>query len=90
LPRVDPANVRVLVTTDDLVVHSTGLHPGSRIFKTLHFPKQINLRRVRSHWIGERLIVMALKAEATRFSATGTERAASVRSHNGRKQDHPS
>jgi hypothetical protein len=67
LPRVDPANVRILVTTNDLVVHSSGVYRSAGIFKTLHFPKPINLRRVRSHWIGERLIVIALKAESVQL-----------------------
>ena len=68
LPQVDPANVRVLVTDNDLVVHSSGRYPGCRIFKTLHFPHPIDMRRVRSSWVQGRLIVVALKTRTNELS----------------------
>ena len=64
LPKVDPAHGRVFVTSDDLVVQSSGNCSGSRIFKTLHFPHPIDLRRVRSAWVRGRLIVVATKQDA--------------------------
>jgi DUF2934 family protein len=85
LPQIDPAHVRVFVTTDDLVVQSSGRHPNSRIFKTLHFPQPIDLRRVRSAWVRGRLIVVALKAGISEASAAATEREASAGSHNGHR-----
>ena len=60
---MDPANVRILATRDDLVVQSSSRYTGARIFKTVHFPKAIDLRRIRSTWLGEKLIGVALKAE---------------------------
>ena len=62
LPNIDPANVRILATRDDLVVQTSSRYAGARIFKTVHFPEPIDLRRVRSSWVGEKLVVMALKA----------------------------
>jgi HSP20 family molecular chaperone IbpA len=64
LPNIDPANVRILATRDDLVVQTSSRYAGARIFKTVHFPEPIDLRRVRSSWVGEKLVVMALKADA--------------------------
>jgi HSP20 family molecular chaperone IbpA len=61
LPRVDPSDVRILATQDDLVVQSSSRYAGARLFKTVHFPEKIDLRRVRSSWIGEKLVVLALK-----------------------------
>jgi len=85
LPQIDPANVRIFVTTDDLVVQSSGTHSHCRIFKTLHFPQPINLRRIRSTWVRNRLIVVALKGDTAQASATGTAQAASAESRNGHK-----
>ena len=64
LPKIDPSNVRILATRDDLVVQTSGRYAGARIFKTVHFPEPIDLRRVRSSWMGEKLVVLALKADA--------------------------
>ena len=61
LPNIVPANVRILATRDDLVVQTSSRYAGARIFKTVHFPEPIDLRRVRSSWIGEKLVVLALK-----------------------------
>jgi hypothetical protein len=85
LPKVDPAHVRVFMTVDDLVVQSSGSYPNSRIFKTLHFPVPIDLRRVRSTWIRDRLIVVALKAGISEASAAATARAASAATRNAHK-----
>lgn len=68
LPNVDPTDVRILATRDDLVVHSSSRYAGARIFKTVHFPEKIDLRRVRSSWIGEKLVVLALKADSSQAS----------------------
>jgi hypothetical protein len=85
LPMVDPANVRVLATRDDLVVQSSSRYAGARIFKTLHFPEPIDLKRVRSNWIGERLIVLALKATVIVHSEGKPAAAASEASRTDQK-----
>jgi hypothetical protein len=83
LPKIDPANVRIFVTVDDLVIQSSGIHSNSRIFKTLHFPQPINLRRIRSTCVRNRLVVVALKADIAETSATGPARAAIGETRNG-------
>jgi hypothetical protein len=64
LPKIDPDNVRILATRDDLVVQSSARFAGARVFRTVHFPKAIDLRRMRSNWVGDKLIVLALKADS--------------------------
>jgi hypothetical protein len=81
LPNVVPANVRVLVTQDDLVVQSDASYPGPRIFKIVHFPEAIDLGRVRSSWAGGRLIVVVLKAGLSAACGAGKARAASEALH---------
>src|SRR5262245_6656399 len=81
LPKVDPSNVRILATRDDLVVQSSSRYAGARIFKTVHFPEAIDLKRVRSNWIGEKLIVLALKADAITASAGKPGAATTEASH---------
>ena len=85
LPNMDPANVRILATRDDLVVQSSSRYTGARIFKTVHFPEAIDLRRIRSSWLGEKLIVVALRAEANPISEGKPARAASEGSHTVQK-----
>jgi DUF2934 family protein len=85
LPKVNPSYVRVFLTADDLVVQSSGAHSNYRIFKMLHFPDRIDLRRVRTAWVRGRLIVVALKARISEASVTGTARGASVESHSDHK-----
>jgi len=76
LPNIVPANVRILATRDDLVVQTSSRYAGARIFKTVHFPEPIDLRRVRSSWNGEKLVVMALKADLKPASEGKPARAA--------------
>jgi hypothetical protein len=85
LPKLDPAHVRIFVTAEDLVVQSSGIGSGSRIFKSLHFPQPINMRRVRSTWVRNRLVVVALKADVIEASEAETAQAASAESRNGQK-----
>jgi len=85
LPNMDPANVRILATRDDLVVQSLARHAGARVFKTVHFPKAIDLRRMRSNWVGDKLIVLALKADSSPASEDRPVSKASEGSHTGRK-----
>jgi hypothetical protein len=85
LPNVNPANVRILATRDDLVVQTSGRYVGARIFKTVHFPEPIDLRRLRSSWMGEKLVVLALKAEPKPAFEGKPAAAASEGSHTDQK-----
>jgi HSP20 family molecular chaperone IbpA len=85
LPKVNPENVRILATRDDLVVQTSGRYAGARIFKTVHFPEPIDLRRVRSSWVGEKLVVLALKAKTKPAFEGKPATAASEGSHTDQK-----
>src|SRR5262245_10525352 len=85
MPNIDPTNVRILATRDDLVVQTSGRYLGARIFKTVHFPEAIDLRRVRSSWVGEKLVVLALKAEPNPTFEGKPGPAANEGSHTGQK-----
>jgi hypothetical protein len=85
LPKVDPGNVRILATRDDLVVQTSGRYAGTRIFKTVHFPEPIDLRRVRSGWAAGKLVVLALKAESKPAFEDTRASAANEGSHTAQK-----
>ena len=67
LAKVDPNDLKILLTPDDAIVQSLGRYPNRRIFRTIHFPWPVDTSQVRAWLFRGRLILVVLK-ESTNFA----------------------